>query len=308
MNSPIVVAALYQFAALPDYHQIREPLLDFCQSRSIRGTLLLAAEGINGTVAGSRDAIDALKQHLEQELGFEQMEYKESLYEEAPFHRMKVKLKKEIVTLGVEGVDPHIHSGQRVRAEQWNALLEDPDVLVIDTRNQYEVDIGTFKNAISPQTETFREFPNYVAEHLDPKQQTKVAMFCTGGIRCEKASSFMIEQGFQEVYQLDGGILGYLEDMQQSNTDNLWQGDCFVFDSRVAVNKDLEKGQYEQCFACRHPITEDDMQSEHYEAGVSCPKCYTSLNEKKRQSFSERQRQVELAEKRGTFHIGVGDK
>ena len=305
MKAPVVVAALYQFSPLPDYPRIREPLLDFCNEYGIRGTLLLASEGINGTVAGSRSAIDTLKQHLHNEMGFQRMEYKESIHEEAPFHRMKVKLKKEIVTLGIDGVDPHAHSGQRVRAEQWNALLEDPEVLVIDTRNQYEIDIGTFKHAISPGTETFREFPDYVKQQLNPTQHTKVAMFCTGGIRCEKASSFMVEQGFEEVYQLDGGILGYLEDMQDSNTENLWQGECFVFDSRVAVNKDLEKGQYEQCFACRHPITEEDMRSLHYEAGVSCPKCYHTLDDKKRASFSERQRQVELAEKRGTFHIGL---
>lgn len=304
-TEPIIVAALYQFRDLPEYVAMREPLLDFCMAEGLRGTLLLAHEGINGTVAGTQQGINALKQHLIDELGFQQLEYKESIHFEAPFHRIKVKLKKEIVTLGVPGVSPHQYSGQRLRADEWNSVISDPDVVVIDTRNEYEVDIGTFKYAVSPETETFREFPEYIEQHLDPDQHPKVAMFCTGGIRCEKASAYMLSKGFKEVYQLDGGILRYLEDMQEIDSENLWQGDCFVFDSRVAVDKNLNKGQYEQCFACRRPITDEDMQSSKYQQGVSCPNCFDSLDDDKRSRFSERQRQVELAEKRGTFHIGM---
>ena len=303
-SEPVVVAALYQFRDFPEFQQVREPLLDFCLEGQLKGTLLLAAEGINGTVAGNRDNITQLKHHLV-DMGFDQMEYKESLATQAPFHRMKVKLKKEIVTLGVPGVSPHKHSGKRLKAMEWNEVINDPEVVVIDTRNEYEVGIGTFKNAISPHTETFREFPDFVKQNLDPDKHPKVAMFCTGGIRCEKASSFMLSQGFQEVYQLDGGILRYLEDINQQHEENLWKGECFVFDSRVSVDKELARGEFEQCFACRRPISDEDMKSDQYQPGVSCPHCFDSLNEEKRSRFAERQRQVELAEKRGTFHIGM---
>ncbi len=304
-KTPIVVAALYQFCELKDFHEIREPLLDFCIGQNLKGTLLLAEEGINGTVAGSRQGITALREHLERELGFDNLEYKESFYKEPPFHRMKVKLKKEIVTLGIPDVSPHKFSGTRVTGKEWNKVISDPETVVIDTRNQYEVDIGSFQNAVSPETETFREFPKYIEENLDPKQHKKVAMFCTGGIRCEKASAYMLSQGFEEVYQLDGGILKYLEDVNKTNDENLWEGDCFVFDSRVAVDKKLNKGKYDQCFACRRPITEEDMLSPKYEQGVSCPNCYDKTDEQQRSRFAERQKQVELAEKRGTFHIGM---
>ncbi len=306
--APVIVAALYQFKDLPDFHEIREPLLDFCIAQELKGTLLLAEEGINGTVAGDRSGISHLKEHLEQQLGFERLEYKESLTDEFPFHRMKVKLKKEIVTLGVPGVSPDNFSGTRLEMKQWNEVINDPDVLVIDTRNQYEVDIGTFKNAISPETQNFREFPDFVEKNLDPQIHPRVAMFCTGGIRCEKASSYMLSRGFKDVYQLDGGILRYLEDAKEQDEENLWQGDCFVFDSRVSVGQDLAKGNYLQCFACRRPITDDDMQSPKYQQGVSCPNCYDELDDNKRDRFAERQRQVELAEKRGTFHIGMSQE
>ena len=299
-----IVAALYQFKDLPDYVAQREPLLTLCQNLGLKGTLLLAVEGINGTVAGSRQAIDKLHHYLQQEMGFDQLEYKESDSAELPFYRMKVKLKKEIVTLGQAGVSPHKLSGKRVRADEWNQIISDPDVVVIDTRNQYEVDIGTFKHAISPETITFREFPEFVEKNLKPEQTPKIAMFCTGGIRCEKASAYMLAQGFEEVYQLDGGILRYLEDVQAEGHDNLWQGECFVFDNRVAVDENLAQGNYEQCFACRHPVSEQDIESPQYEKGVSCPNCYDQLDERKKQRFSERQKQVELAERRGVAHIG----
>lgn len=304
-SDKIIVAAMYQFKEFPEFETIRQPLLDFCLTQKLKGTLLLASEGINGTVAGSRKAITAIKQYLTKELFFDQLEYKESLADEIPFHRMKVKLKKEIVTLGKPEANPGIQSGERLGVKQWNDVINDPDVLVIDTRNQYEVDIGTFRNAISPETETFREFPEFVSNKLNPQMHRKVAMFCTGGIRCEKASSYLLNQGFENVYQLDGGILRYLENVAKTDEENLWQGDCFVFDGRVSVDKNLEEGDFEQCFACRHPVSEVDMKSEQYEQGVSCPNCYDEIDDKKRQRFAERQKQVELAESRGTQHIGA---
>lgn len=300
---PIVVAALYKFVALEDFEAIQPDILSFCQSQNIKGTLLLASEGINGTIAGERENIDAVLNYLKNDSRLVDLEHKESYVDEMPFLRMKVKLKKEIVTLGQPGVSPVNLSGTRVDPKDWNAVISDPDVVVIDTRNQYEVDIGTFKGAVSPVTDSFREFPEYVQENLDPTKNKKVAMFCTGGIRCEKASSYMLSQGFEEVFQLNGGILKYLEEVEKQ--DSLWEGECFVFDNRVAVDHDLAEGSYEQCYACRRPITEEDMQSQEYVKGVSCPRCINETSEEQRKSFQERQRQIELAKKRGVQHIGV---
>jgi len=215
---------------------------------------------------------------------------------------MKVKLKKEIVTLGVQGVSPTKQVGTYVKPEDWNALISDPDIILIDTRNDYEVDIGTFKGAVDPKTTTFREFPEYVSQNLDKTKHKKVAMFCTGGIRCEKASSYMMDQGFEEVYHLQGGILKYLEIVPEA--ESLWQGECFVFDQRVAVKHNLAVGDYDQCYACRHPLSPQEMQSEQYAPGISCPYCYDKLSAEKRASLSERQKQVALAKQRGESHIG----
>lgn len=300
---PIVVAALYKFVALEDFEAIQPKLLAFCQNQNIKGTLLLAPEGINGTIAGKREDIDAVLSYLNSDSRLVELEHKESYVDEMPFLRMKVKLKKEIVTLGQPGVSPINLSGTRVDPKDWNNIISDSDVVVIDTRNQYEVDIGSFKGAISPVTDSFREFPEYVKENLDPNKNKKVAMFCTGGIRCEKASSYMLSQGFEEVYQLNGGILKYLEDVDKQ--ESLWEGECFVFDNRVAVDHDLAEGSYEQCYACRRPITEEDMQSTEYVKGVSCPRCINETSEEQRKSFQERQRQIELAKKKGIQHIGV---
>ena len=220
-----------------------------------------------------------------------------------PFYRTKVKLKKEIVTMGVEGIDPREVVGTYVKPTDWNALISDPEVVLVDTRNDYEVQIGTFEGALNPNTETFREFPEYVANNLDPEKNKKVAMFCTGGIRCEKSTAYLKEQGFEEVYHLEGGILKYLEEVPEQET--MWQGECFVFDNRVAVNHSLEKGQYDQCHACRMPITEQEMQSEQYEKGISCPHCFDKVTDEQRARFAERQRQVELAKERGEDHIGA---
>jgi len=282
--------------------QLQPGLLDFCLEHDLKGTLLLAEEGINGTVAGSRTGIDALISYLKQDARLAAIEHKESYADEMPFYRMKVRLKKEIVTMGVPGINPNEKVGTYVAPENWNALISDPDVVLIDTRNDYEYDIGTFKGALDPHTTTFREFPQYVASNLDPAKHKKVAMFCTGGIRCEKASAFMMEQGFEEVYHLQGGILKYLENVPKE--ESLWEGECFVFDQRVAVRHGLEVGDYDQCHACRHPLSPEEMKSSEYVAGISCPHCYDKLSEEKRASVTERQKQMTLAKLRGDAHIG----
>lgn len=299
----IVICAMYKFVTLDNYKDIREPLLNFMEARGIKGTLLLALEGINGTVSGTRDAIDALLAWLNNDERINPISYKESYEDNQPFYRTKVKLKKEIVTMGVEGIDPRKTVGTYVKPQDWNALISDPDVTVIDTRNDYEVGIGTFKHAINPKTESFREFPQYVAENMNPTNTKKVAMFCTGGIRCEKSTAFMKEQGFEEVYHLEGGILKYLEDVPKE--ESLWEGDCFVFDNRVAVNHDLEKSHYDQCYACRLPITEEDKQSDQYESGVSCPHCFGKHSEEQIARFREREKQIALSKARNEEHIGT---
>lgn len=301
-DNKVVVCALYKFVALPHYQSLRQPLLDCLLNNEIKGTLLLAKEGINGTVAGSRQAIDSMLAWLDKQEGLDAIVYKESYDNEMPFYRTKVKLKKEIVTMGVEGIDPKEVVGTYVKPKDWNDLISDPDVVLVDTRNDYEVQIGTFKNAVNPQTETFREFPDYVTENMDPNKQKKVAMFCTGGIRCEKSTAYMKEQGFEEVYHLEGGILKYLEEVPAE--ESLWEGECFVFDNRVSVNHALEKGQYDQCHACRMPITEAEKQSEHYVQGVSCVHCIDKYTDEQRQRFQQRELQMQLAEQRGEAHLG----
>lgn len=305
-----LTAALYKFVSLPDYQALQAPILDACKNHHIKGTLLLAEEGINGTIAGLPDDVHHVLDFLRTDSmfanKFSDLEHKESFANEHPFYRMKVKLKKEIVTLGVPGVSPTKKVGTYVKPEDWNALISDPDVILIDTRNDYEVDIGTFKGAMDPKTTTFREFPQYVAKHFDPAKHKKVAMFCTGGIRCEKASSYMMDQGFEEVFHLQGGILKYLETVPEAQS--LWQGECFVFDQRVAVKHNLEVGDFDQCYACRHPLSPAEMQSEQYVAGVSCPYCFDKISAEKRASLMERQKQVALAQQRGATHIGEKQK
>jgi UPF0176 protein len=302
-TSDVVVAALYKFVTLEDFHELREPLLDACVKAGTFGTLLLAREGINGTIAGYREGIDQVLAYLRSDPRLADLEHKESYDDHMPFYRMKVKLKREIVTMGVEGVDPNLRVGTYVKPQDWNALLNDPDVLLIDTRNDYEYGIGSFRGAVDPHTQSFREFPEYVRSHLDPTRQKKVAMFCTGGIRCEKASAFMLSEGFEEVYHLHGGILKYLEEVPPE--ESVWEGECFVFDNRVAVDHKLEKGRYDQCYGCRHPITEEDKVSDKYEKGVCCPLCYDRLTPDQKARFSERQKQIELAAQRGEVHVGA---
>lgn len=297
-----LTAALYKFVSLPDYKHLQQPLLNICVQHNIKGTILLAKEGINGTIAGLPADIEAVLNHLRQNECMKDLEHKESYADSHPFYRMKVKLKKEIVTMGVQKVDPNEVVGTYVKPEDWNNIISDPDVVVLDTRNDYETHIGTFKGAIDPKTTTFREFPEYVEQNLDKNKHKKVAMFCTGGIRCEKASSYMKQQGFEEVYHLQGGILKYLENVPKE--ESLWEGECFVFDQRVGVKHGLEVGEYDQCYACRMPLSAEEMKSPYYTAGISCLHCHDKTSEAKKAALTERQKQVILAKKRGENHIG----
>ncbi|MDH5357261.1 MAG: rhodanese-related sulfurtransferase [Gammaproteobacteria bacterium] len=299
----IVVCALYKFVTLENFQELKAPLLNFMLKQHVRGTLLLAHEGINGTVAGTREAIDSLLTYLRADKRLKEISYKESFTDDMPFLRTRVKLKKEIVTMGVDDIDPKQVVGTYVKPKDWNALISDPEVLLVDTRNDYEVKVGTFKNALNPNTESFREFPDYVKQQLDPEKHKKVAMFCTGGIRCEKSTAYLKEQGFDQVYHLEGGILKYLEEVPVEET--LWQGECFVFDERVTVNHQLEKGQYDQCNACRLPITDEDKLSVHYQHGISCPHCFDKTTAQQKARFAEREKQIMLAKQRGEAHIGA---
>jgi UPF0176 protein len=300
--SHIVVCALYKFVALDNYEAIQPPLLALMLEHDVKGTLLLAQEGINGTIAGSQSDIDAVLSFLQSDARLAGLSYKVSYTDQPPFLRSRVKLKKEIVTMGIEGIDPKQVVGTYVKPSDWNALISDPTVLLVDTRNDYEVQVGTFKDALNPKTDSFREFPDYVKQQLDPKKHTKVAMFCTGGIRCEKSTAFLKEQGFDDVYHLEGGILKYLEEVPAE--ESLWEGECFVFDERVTVNHQLQKGDYDQCNACRMPITEQDKLIETFQHGVSCPHCFDKTSDKQKARFAEREKQMQLAQQRGEVHIG----
>jgi len=297
------VAALYRFVRLEDFEDLRAPLLAFCEARGIRGTLLLAEEGINGTIAGTEQAISEVLAYLRSDNRLADLDCKFSYNTDRPFLRMKVKLKKEIVTMGRPGIDPNQCVGRYASPEQWNALVDDPECLVIDTRNDYEVEIGTFQGAINPNTTSFREFPEWVEENLDPSKHKKVAMFCTGGIRCEKSTSLLVSMGFEDVWHLQGGILNYLEKTPVEQTR--WDGECFVFDSRVSVDHHLEKGSYDQCYACRFPIDDAQKASDLYVPGVSCPRCHDAHSDRQKERFTERQKQIALAKARGEAHIGA---
>lgn len=304
--SSIVVAALYKFVKLQNYVELRDQIQAQCDVLGITGTLLLAEEGINGTIAGTRSNIGKILEYLRSDARLADLPHKESFAKTDPFYRMKVKIKKEIVTMGVPDIDPTELVGQYVKPEDWNKLISAPDVLLVDTRNDYEVDVGTFKGAVNPHITTFREFPEYVKNNFDPEKQPRVAMFCTGGIRCEKASAYMLQQGFGEVYHLQGGILKYLENVPAE--ESLWQGECFVFDQRVAVGQGLQPGHYELCYGCSRPITQEEKNSPKYQAGISCPHCHDSLTQDKLDAARERQKQVELASQRGEKHIGAKRK
>jgi UPF0176 protein len=306
MSNPFVVAALYHFTTLDDFQALQKPLLDTMLALDVKGTLLLAHEGINGTVAGTQNSVDKLLDWIRSDIRLANVDAKFSFDDSMPFYRTRVKLKKEIVTMGVEDIDPINSAGTYVKPEDWNALIADPDVVLVDTRNNYESAIGTFKNSLIPNTTSFREFPDYSAKELSNFKQKKVAMFCTGGIRCEKSTAYLKQQGFEEVYHLQGGILKYLEVVPEA--ESLWEGECFVFDNRVTVNHALEKGSYDQCHACRLPITDEDKQSEKYQQGVSCASCYDEKSDAARLRFMEREKQVQLANQRGETHIGSAVK
>jgi UPF0176 protein len=304
---PICVAALYKFTPLADHARLQAPLADCCAANAVRGTLLLAQEGINGTFAGSDAGVAAVLDHLCHLPGCADLEVKFSRAPAMPFHRMKVRLKREIVTMGVEAIDPLASVGTYVAPADWNALIADPGTIVIDTRNDYEVAIGTFERAIDPQTASFRDFPEWFrtrrAELLGQGQTPKVAMFCTGGIRCEKSTAFLKAEGVDEVYHLKGGILKYLEDVPSEQS--LWQGECFVFDQRVSVGHGLVPGNYALCHACRRPVSSEQQAASQYEEGVSCPACFGDRTEEQRAGYRERHRQEQLAATRGAAHVGA---
>ena len=299
------VLTFYKFIQLPSPDQERNEIEAFGETIALKGTILLALEGINGTVIASQEGLEKLVTFLQQRYGEMTFKWSAVNEENRGFLRYKVKVKPEIVSFGVSDLDMSL-TGEHVNAQRWNELIDDPDVLVIDTRNHYEIDIGTFDQAVSPETESFREFPQWVEENLDPSKHQKVAMFCTGGIRCEKASAYVRAQGIDEVFQLDGGILQYLEDTESA--DSRWQGECFVFDQRVSVDENLVQGQYQQCYACRHPLTEQELARPEFERGVSCVYCLDLTSEDRRVQFRERQRQVRLAAEQGREHIGYNPK
>ena len=296
------VAALYHFTRFDDPVALKDPLLALAKSQGVRGTLLLAREGINGTIAGPRAGIDAVLAHVRALPGCADLEWKESTAEEEPFARMKVRLKREIVTMGQPDVDPRARVGHYVDPADWNELILSPDVAVIDTRNDYEVAIGTFEGAIDPETKSFGEFPDWWEQNKDRFHNKRIAMFCTGGIRCEKSTNYLLGQGVEEVYHLKGGILKYLEEVPEDQST--WNGDCFVFDGRVSIGHGLKEGPHELCYACRRPILPDDKARPEYEHGVSCHQCVDETTDSQKDSFRERQKQVALAEQRGSRHFG----
>ena len=297
------VASFYRFLDLSDPKTFRGELQAQCDQQDVLGTILVAAEGFNGTICGKKGAILDVFDWIERRLALETpVEARWTDAGEAPFRRMRVRVKKEIVTLGRPDILPHKKTGTYVRPDEWNALIENPDVLVIDTRNHYEFEVGSFPRAIDPGTDSFRQFPDFARQLAGTSRDRPLAMFCTGGIRCEKATALMLELGFEEVYHLRGGILKYLQDMP--DTENRWQGECFVFDTRVAIDKDLAEGGYVQCHACRRPLSTEDLESAGYREGVSCPHCVNEIDEERAARLEERRRQVALAEQRGDKHIG----
>ncbi|WP_018689081.1 rhodanese-related sulfurtransferase [Ahrensia kielensis] len=298
----IVVAALYHFARFERFADLQAPLTQICEANGIVGTLLLASEGINGTIAGTREGIDSILSYIRSQPEFAELEHKESFADKLPFYRLKVRLKKEIVAMGVPETDPTKIVGTYVEPEDWNDLIDDPDTVVIDTRNDYEIKVGTFKNAINPETDAFREFPDWVKRNENLLKGKKIAMFCTGGIRCEKSTAYVKSLGYDDVFHLKGGILKYLENVPQE--ESTWDGECFVFDERVAVKHGLELGDHKLCRACRHPLSPEDLRSDKFIAGISCHNCYDQYTDEDRQRFAERQKQSELAAKRGKRHIG----
>ena len=306
MDENKLIAAFYKFVDWDNLKRKKSEIEKLCLKNNIVGTILLANEGINGTIAGSEKSVLAVIKGLKDDPLLSEIKPKFSKAEGEIFKRMKVRLKKEIVSMGMENIRPANLKGRTVKAGDWNALISNLKTLVIDTRNQYECAIGTFKGSLDPKTKSFREFPKWSKNNLKAlmkkEGKTKVAMFCTGGIRCEKASSYLLGEGIEEVYQLEGGILKYLENI--SSEESLWEGECFVFDERVSIQHGLVEGNYSMCHACRMPIDDDDMKSKKYSEGISCPHCYATHSEERKERFAERQRQIKLAKTRNEKHLG----
>ena len=299
-----LVAAFYKSVPLVPGRELQKRLYDACESGDVAGTILLAREGINGTIAGPHDGVKAVLDLIRALPGCDDLEHKESGADKQPFLRLKVRLKKEIVTMGLPDIDPTASVGRYVAPEDWNDLISSPDVVTIDTRNDYEVRIGQFRGAINPETMSFREFPDWFRQFRETRPNARIAMYCTGGIRCEKSTAFVKGLGIDDVFHLKGGILKYLETVPQETS--LWDGECFVFDHRVSVKHDLELGSYDMCHACRNPIDDADKKSSHFVPGVSCPKCYATTDTSRKQRFQQRQKQIELAKSRGQQHLGQG--
>ena len=296
------VAALYHFTRFENPEALKAPLAKLACAQGVKGSLLIAREGINGTIAGPREGIDAVLAHIRALPGCSDLEWKESTAEQMPFGRMKVRLKREIVTMGEPDIDPKARVGHYVEPQDWNELISSPDTVVIDTRNDYEIEIGTFEGAIDPGTKSFREFPAWWRDNAHRFHNKRVAMFCTGGIRCEKSTNFLLAEGVPEVYHLKGGILKYLEEMPEEGS--LWHGDCFVFDQRVSLRHGLKQGDYDSCHACRRPVSAEDKRHPDYEEGVSCHRCIGEYSDADRARFREREHQMRLAAQRGETHLG----
>ncbi len=299
--SNLLVATFYRFVRLEDHTSMQKAIEDCCVSHGVRGIVLLAEEGINSTLAGTHEGVMAVIDYLRSDPRLSDLSWKESSADHQPFRKLRVRVKKEIVKMGVPGIDPAQLVGTYVKPEKWNELIADPNVIVIDTRNDYEVEIGTFKNAIDPDITSFGELPKWIDTNIDIDTQPRVAMFCTGGIRCEKSTALLREAGVKEVYHLEGGILKYLEEIPEDQS--LWDGQCFVFDERVSVGHGLEVGEYELCRACRYPLREGDSESPLYTRGVSCPRCHSHTTEEQKTRFAQRQKQIDLARSRGEKHL-----
>ena len=299
--SELLVATFYKFTKIEDLAALQKTIEACCIENDVRGIVLLASEGINSTIAGPRKGVLAVLEFLQKDPRFDGLTWKESIAKEQPFRKLRVRLKKEIVTMGVPGIDPERLVGTYIKPEDWNDLISDPDVIVVDTRNDYEVEIGTFKDAINPDITSFGEFPKWIKDNIDIQTQPRVAMFCTGGIRCEKSTALLKEAGVKDVFHLEGGILKYLEQIPEDQS--LWDGECFVFDERVSVGHGLEVGEYELCRGCRYPICEEDKSSSLFREGISCPRCHDQTTDQQKARFAERQKQIELARQRGDRHI-----
>ena len=299
--SDYLVAAFYKFTKIEDPAKLQASIEDCCIENDVRGIVLLASEGINSTIAGSPEGVRNVLQFLRNDARFSDLIWKESTTDQAPFRKLRVRLKKEIVTMGVPGIDPARLVGTYVKPEDWNDLIDDPNVIVVDARNDYEVEIGTFKNAINPDITAFGELPQWIKDNIDIDEEPKVAMFCTGGIRCEKSTALLKEAGVKDVFHLEGGILKYLEQVPEDQSR--WGGQCFVFDERVSVGHGLEVGEYELCRACRHPICDEDKTSTKFVEGVSCPRCHDQTTDEQKASYAERQKQIDLARQRGSQHL-----